>query len=331
MKNILITGGAGYIGSHIIESLNKNKYKTFILDNLSSGYKELINKKSIFFKVDLNNVKRIKTIIKKNKIESVIHLAALLDINESQKNPKKYIDNNFIGTKKLLEACVESNIKNFIFSSTAAVYKDGTYKVKENSILKPKSVYGKTKLNAEKIIEKELKKNKINYAILRFFNVCGASPSNKIGQINSYDLLFKNLASSVLKKNPKINIYGNNYNTKDGTCIRDFIHVSDISDIHIKILKKISKIKKSYILNCGYGIGRSVKEIVKSFEKISNKKIKIIYKKRRNADLSQIIANNNKLLELIKWKPKFNNLSIMVKTSIIWEKKLNERIRKNFK
>ena len=324
IKKILVTGGAGYIGSHIVEELIRKKFNVFIVDNLSNGHKILINKKAKFYKVDIRNRYKISKIIKDNNIDSVIHLAALLDVNESQFKPKKYFNNNVDGTINILNSIKKSSVKNFIFSSTAAVYKDGVYKVTEKSILKPKSIYGKTKLKSEQSVKKILTKNKINYAILRYFNIVGASPSNLIGQINKYDLLFKNLSLATLNKYPLINIYGNNYNTPDKTCIRDFIHVSDIADIQIKVLKKIDKINKSVVLNCGYGVGRSVLEVANSFIKNSKKNIKIIYKKRRAADLSQIIANNNKLKRFINWKPRFLNLNNIVKTCLRWERKLNK-------
>ena len=323
MINVLVTGGAGYIGSHIIEELVKLKKKVFILDNLSTGKRRLINKKAKFYLLDLGNSNKLKKIIRKNKIDSIIHLAALLDVNESQKKPKKYFKNNVIGTRNLLNACKNTSIRNFIFSSTPAVYKDGIYKVKELSEKKPKSNYGKTKLRAENLVINHLKKSKINYAILRYFNVCGSSKSNKFGQINSYDLLFKNLAKSVISKKPKINIYGADYKTKDGTCIRDFIHISDIADIHIKVLKKIDKQNKSVILNCGYGSGKSVLDVIKEFEISSKKKIEIIIKPRRKADLSQIISDNTKLKNFLRWKPKYNNLKLMVNSCIKWERKLS--------
>ena len=322
MKNILITGGAGYVGSNVAELLIKKKYKIFIIDNLSTGFRRLINKRAKFLKIDLKEKNKVRNLIKDNNIDSVIHLAALLDVNESQKKPKKYFQNNVIGTRDLVNACLNSSVKNFIFSSTAAVYKDGIYKVNEKSPVKPKSNYGKGKLKAEKIIKSKFSKSEINYAILRYFNVCGSSKSNKYGQINSYDLLFKNLAKNSIKKNPSINIYGNDYGTKDQTCIRDFIHVSDLADIHFKVLKKINKINTSILINCGYGSGRSVLQVVKAFQKVLRKRIKIIYKPRRKADLSQIIANNLKLKKFLKWKPRYNNLNLMVKSSVRWEKKL---------
>jgi len=323
IKNILITGGAGYIGSHITEHLIKKKFNVFIIDNLCTGYKKLINKKSKFIKKDLKQTKGLRQVILDNKIDSVIHLAASLDVTESQKKPSKYIANNVKSTSNLINACIDTSVSSFIFSSTAAVYKDGIYKVNEKSPTKPKSIYGKTKLEAENLIKAAFKVNKIKYVILRFFNVCGASSSEQIGQINSYDLLFKNLAVAVLKKKPEINIYGNDYKTKDGTCIRDFIHVSDLSEIQAKLINKIEKIKISTTLNVGYGVGATVLDVVKSFEKHTKKKIKINFLPRRKADLKQIIADNSKLKKFLNWKPKYNKLSIMVKSSIKWEKKIS--------
>ncbi len=320
IKNILITGGAGYIGSHISEILIKDKKKVFIVDNLSTGYKKLINKKAKFYKININNIKKIKSIIDKNKIESVIHLAASLIIGEGEKYPKKYFKNNVSNTKNFILACANTTVKNFIFSSTAAVYKDVKFKVTEKSKLKPKSIYGKTKLAAEKIIIKNCKKNKINYGVLRYFNIVGSSPSGKIGLINKGDHLFKNYSMEVLKKKPLLKIYGTNYPTHDGTCERDFIHVSDIAEIHSQVLKKIDKTNKSKILNCGYSKGISVKQVAVKFLRYGNKNTKIIYAPRRKSDLVKIIAVTKNLKQFIRWKPKFDNLDIMVKSSLKWEK-----------
>ena len=321
IKNILITGGAGYIGSHISEILAKNKKKIYIIDNLSSGYRKLINKKAKFFKANIHNYKIVKKIIKKNKIDSVIHLAANLIISEGEKYPKKYFKNNVTGTQNLLKACSDSTIKNIIFSSTAAIYKDGQFKVSENSIIKPKSVYGKTKIKCEKIIQSFCKKSHINYGILRYFNIAGSSPSGKIGLINKSDHLFKNFSREIMKKKPVLKIYGNNYKTKDGSCIRDFVHVSDIAEIHLKVLNKIDKINKSVVLNCGYNKGTSVLEVAKEFKKQTSKKVKILITKRRKADLVKIIATNKKLMRFIQWKPKFNDLRKIVKSCLMWEKR----------
>ena len=325
VRNILITGGAGYIGSHVTEILLKKYKKVFLLDNLSTGHRKLINKKAKFFKLDIHRKDKVRKIIKKNKIDSIIHLAANLIIGEGQRKPKKYYKNNVLGTKNLLDACKDTTVKNFIFSSTAAIYKEGQYKVTEKSIIKPKSIYGKTKIKAENLIRNFAKKNKINYGILRYFNIAGSSPSGKIGLINkNSDHLFKNYSIEILKKKPKLKIYGTNYKTKDGSCIRDFIHVSDIAEIHYLVLEKINKLNISKILNCGYNQGSSVLQVAKEFKRQSSKKINIIETKRRSNDLIKIIASNNNLKKFINWKPKFNNLGKIVKSCIVWEKKLNK-------
>ena len=322
MKNILITGGAGYIGSHISEILIKNNKKLFIIDNLSTGFKILINKKAFFYNLDILNTTKLRKIIFEKKIDSVIHLAASLSIGIGEKYPKLYYKNNVLGTKSLLKACNNSLVKNFIFSSTAAVYKDKQNTVNEKSKILPKSVYGKTKLLAEKIIISYCKKEKINYGVLRYFNVCGASPSGKIGLISKGDHLFKNISTEIVKKKPLISIYGNDYNTPDGTAIRDFIHVTDLAEIHYQVLKKISQSKKSKILNCGYNRGLSVKQVINEFKSQVKKTIKIKFQKRRLGDMEILIANNKSLKKFINWKPKYNSLSHIVKTCIRWEKKI---------
>ena len=321
VKNILITGGAGYIGSHISEILIQKKKKIFILDNLSTGHKRLINKKAKFILGDITNRHIIKKILKKHKIDSVIHLAAALSVGESQKKPNKYKRINIEGTKRLLISINNSNVKNIIFSSTCAVYKDGLDRVSESSKLKPTSVYGKTKLIGEKLIKKFCKRNRINYGILRFFNVAGASPTGKIGQINKGDQLFKNLSLELNKRYPVFKVYGDDYNTKDGTCIRDYIHVSDIAKIHYEVLKKINKINNSVIFNCGYSKGISVKEVIEAFKKNTRKKIIVRILKRRKGDMAKITANSSKLRKFIKWKPKYDNLNKIVKSCLYWEKR----------
>ena len=322
VKNILITGGAGYIGSHIVEILACKKNNIYILDNLSTGHKRLINQRANFIFGDINNQNLIKKILNKHNIDSVIHLAAVLSVGESEKNPLKYKKINIEGTKKLLSSLKDSNVKNLIFSSTCAVYKDGLTKVSERSKLKPTSVYGKTKLIGERLIETFSKKNKINYGILRFFNVVGASSSGKIGQINKGDQLFKNLAVELERQKPNFKIYGDDYKTKDGTCIRDYIHVVDIAEIHLKVLKKINQFNNSVILNCGYSKGVSVKDVVEKFKKNTKKKVLVKIFKKRKGDMAKITANSSKLKKYINWKPKFNNLNLIVRSCINWEKKL---------
>jgi len=323
MKKILITGAAGYIGAHVAELLIKKKKKIFIVDNLSTGFKELLNKKAHFTNLNILNTPRLKKIIIENRIDSIIHLAASLSIGVGERNPKFYYKNNVLGTKSLLSACNNTLVKNFIFSSTAAVYKEGKKIVSEKSKVNPKSVYGKTKLLAEKQIIINCKKMKINYGILRYFNVCGASPSGKIGIISKGDHLFKNLSVAAMKKKPLIKIYGNDYNTPDGTAIRDFIHVSDLAEVHYRVLDIISKTKKSKILNCGYNRGLSVKQVVSEFQNQIKKPFHIKFINRRQGDMEMLISNNTVLKKLINWEPKYNSLKTIVRSCIRWEKKTN--------
>ncbi|MDC1496399.1 UDP-glucose 4-epimerase GalE [Pelagibacteraceae bacterium] len=312
----------GYIGSHIVEQLIKNKENVIILDNLVTGYKKLINKKAKFFKADIKNKSKITEIIKDYNISSIIHLAAYLNVSEAENNKKKYYQNNIIGTKNLLEACKNSNVENIIFSSSCSIYGDVKGSVNENRKPNPQGYYAYTKYKSEELIKKFSKQNKFKYGILRYFNVAGASPSGKIGEIEkSHGHLIKNLAIESLKKKPKIKIFGNDYSTEDGTCIRDYIHVSDLTDIHIKGLKYLKDNQKSFILNCGYGKGYSVKQIVDIFKK-TKKGVDVQYQKRRPGDIAQVYANTKKFKKILKWRPKYNNIKLIIQSAIKWEKKL---------
>ena len=320
--NILITGGAGYIGSHIVEQLIKFKNNITIIDNLETGFKRLINKKAKFIKSDIKNKKKLTKIISENKIDTIIHLAAYLNVSEAEKYKNKYYENNVIGTKNLIEACKNSNVKNIIFSSSCSIYGNIKGAVSENKKPNPIGYYAYTKYKGENLIKKYSKKFDYRYVILRYFNVAGASPSNKIGEIQvSHGHLFKNIAIQANKKKPIIKIYGNDYKTKDGTCIRDYMHVSDLADIHIKSIDYLYKKKNSLVLNCGYGKGYSVQDIINIFKKIK-KNCKVIYEDRRPGDVAQVYANTKKFKQLLKWKPKYNNIKKILLSGIKWEKKL---------
>jgi len=324
--NILITGGAGYIGSHIVEQLTKKNNNIFILDNLETGNKILINKRANFIKGDIKNKKLVNKIIKEYKIKTIIHLAAYLNVSEAEKNKSKYRKNNIEGTQNLLLACKNSEVKNFIFSSSCSIYGNIKGNVSEKIKPNPQGYYAYTKFIGEKLVKKYSQNYKFKYGILRYFNVAGASESGKIGEIEtSYGHLIKNIAIESLKQKPLINIFGNNYQTRDGTCVRDYIHVSDLANIHIKGLNYLKKNKKSFILNCGYGKGYSVLEIVNLFKKIK-KNLTIKYKKRRAGDIAQVYSNTKKFYKLFRWKPKHNDMYSIIKSAIKWEKKI-----KNFK
>jgi len=322
-ENILVTGGAGYIGSHIVELLIKTKSNIIIIDNLVTGHKKLLNKKAKFIKVDIKNKTLITKIINNYEISSIIHLAGSLNVSEAEKNKKKYYKNNVEGTLNLIKACKNSFVKNIIFSSSCSVYGNVKGSVNEKMKPNPQSYYALTKYKAEEIIKKFSKKYNYKYGILRYFNVAGASPSGKIGEIEtSHGHLIKNIAIQSLKKKPVINIYGNDYKTKDGTCVRDYIHVSDLATIHIMALKYINKNSKSLILNCGYGKPYSVLDIANIF-KIKKKNTQIRFKKRRPGDIAEVYSNTKKINKILKLKVKYDNLENILDSAYKWEKKIN--------
>ena len=326
MYNILITGGAGYIGRQIINLIDKKKFNIVVVDNLNTTKKNYLPKNIKVEKINILNKKKLEKLFSFYNFDGVIHLAAKCVVSESQKYPDIYYETNIIGTKNVIRYSKKFKVKHFIFSSSCSIYGNSDGIVKENNKKKPVSYYGKTKLIGENLIKRSFKNTKIKFVILRYFNVVGADLKNKIGEIGDKDRLFNNISKKVINKNFKINIYGNDYKTKDGTCIRDYMHVYDLAKIHLNCLKKFKYIGKSLELNCSYGKGYSVLDIVKSFEKISKRKINLIYKKRRNGDTEKVIASNKKLNQFIKWKPKFNKLDSMVSTTFLWNKYLNKNL-----
>lgn len=326
MYNILITGGAGYIGRQIINLIDKKKFNIVVVDNLNTTKKNYLPKNIKVKKVNILNKKKLEKLFSIYNFDGVIHLAAKCVVSESQKYPDIYYETNIIGTKNIIRYSKKFKVKHFIFSSSCSIYGNSDGIVKENNKKKPVSYYGKTKLIGENLIKRSFKNTKIKFVILRYFNVVGADLKNKIGEIGDKDRLFNNISKKVINKNFNINIYGNDYKTKDGTCIRDYMHVYDLAKIHLICLKKFKHIRKSLELNCSYGKGYSVLDIVKSFEKIAKRKINLIYKERRNGDTEKVIASNKKLNQFIKWKPKFDKLDSMVSTTFLWNKYLNKNL-----
>ena len=316
---VLVTGGAGYIGSTVSNLLLDMGHEVTIIDNLSRGMKKNIPKLADFYKVDISNKKKLNIIFSKKKIELVIHFAAYIDNEESFKQPHIYIKNNYLKAKIFFECCIENNIKKFILSSTAAVYGNKDKPIKEDDKLMPMSPYSKSKLKLEKFLEK--KKNFISCIVLRYFNVAGCEQKLRCGfNIKNNQNLILNLCLSSIKK-VYFTINGLNYNTKDGSPIRDYIHVKDLAYIHLLVAKLILRKKIFQIVNCGYGKGYSVKEILLKFNSISDNKILYKIGKRRKNDIAKSISNTEKLFKLIKWKPKYNNLTPMLKSSLDWYKK----------
>ena len=320
--NILLTGGAGYIGSHASHSLLDNGHQVTIIDNLITGNKNLIPSKADFIKCNIADRLIITNLLQKKKFDILMHFAGYIQVEESVNNPEKYFNNNTVNAKILFDTCVENNLTNIIFSSTAAAYGNPVDKkpISENSLLKPLNPYGESKILTEKYLQNN---PKLNYIILRYFNVAGADPKMRSGLVSKKTTHLIKIASEVaVGKRDKITIFGNNYPTPDGTAIRDYIHVSDLADIHLKAAKHLISNQTSTILNCGYGKGFSVKEVINIANKINDKPILFDMGNRRAGDSSMLVSNVSKLKEVLNWRAKHDDLSFIIRTSIEWEKKL---------
>ena len=314
---ILITGGAGYIGSTVANFFLEKKHKVTIIDNLSTGNKNNIPKKSIFYKCDISERKKIKEILNK-KFDVVLHFAAYANNEESIKKPQKYLNNNYYKAKIFLNLCYESGIQNYIYSSTAAVYGQQKQKVKESANVKPLSPYAKSKYKLEEYLFENNKK--FNFIILRYFNVGGVEKKLRSGFNIKNKSLISNLCESFIY-NKKFFIYGNSYKTKDGTAIRDYIHISDLAKIHYKFSLKLLNRKYSDIFNCGYGKGITVKNMYNIFKSISKKSSNVVYTNKRKKDISISISDVSKLKKEINIIFRKKILLDLAKSSIAWYKK----------
>ena len=323
-KNILLTGGAGYIGSHVVNLLVDKGFSVTVIDNLITGNKSLVNKKAKLIICDIANVKKISQVLKNKKFDIVLHFAGLIRVDESVKKPKKYLDYNYNKSKIFFNTCCNNGIKKIIFSSTASVYGNLTKsKVSEKNAVKPINPYAKSKLLFEKYLLKKSKTSDIRYIILRYFNVAGADKKLRSGLISKHSThLIKVACEVAIGKKKKLIINGANYNTEDGTPIRDYIHISDLADIHLITSRYLLNGGKSQIFNCGYGKGFSVNQVIKTMNKILKKKLPTSIGKRRKGDIKKIVANTNKFKKFFSWQPRYNSLSTIISTALKWEKKL---------
>jgi len=333
--NILVTGGAGYIGSHVVKELLSNDQSNItVLDSFKTGFKHTIKTLQSFGKInfinqDLCEWKKVEDIFEANNFDVVMHFAASLLVGESVTNPLKYYINNTCNTANLINLCNKYNVNKFIFSSTAAVYGEPStdkMPLHENETVNPINPYGSSKLFSEQIIKDNAKANKeFKYVILRYFNVAGAEESLDIGECHEPEThLIPLVVKTALGIRDKIMIFGDDYDTQDGTCIRDYIHVDDLASAHISVLEYLKE-NDSNIFNCGYGHGFSVKEVINAVKKVSKIDFKVEISSRREGDPSMLIADNTKILELTNWKPKYDNLELICKTALEWEKKYYEQ------
>jgi len=322
-KSILVTGGAGYIGSHVVRQLGEAGERIVIIDNLSTGFEDAVLYGDLI-QGNMGDKELVSRILKDYDVDSVIHFAAHTIVPESVENPLKYYGNNTCNSRNLMECCRDAGVKNFIFSSTAAVYGiPETESASETSPLSPINAYGTSKLMTEWMLRDLSAVTDLNHVALRYFNVAGSDPDCRIGQsTEKATLLIKVACEAAVGKRDKVYIFGTDYPTADGTGIRDYIHVEDLASAHLKSLEYLRNGGESATLNCGYGHGYSVREVLDTVEKVNGKKLNIIEEDRRAGDPPTLIAEVGLIRELTGWEPQYDNLEFIVKTSLDWEKKL---------
>ena len=320
---ILVTGGAGYIGSHVVRQLGERGENVIVLDNLSTGHKEAVLYGTLVVG-DTGDRELVLRLLREHNIKSILHFAANTVVPESVEKPLQYYRNNTVNVLNLLECCQAAGVEHFIFSSTAAVYgTPDTLMVTEESPTRPESPYGLSKLMSEWLLRDYAGTGAIRHVTLRYFNVAGADPEARIGQATpNATHLIKVAVEALCGKRQSVSVFGTDYPTADGTGVRDYIHVEDLAAAHLSALDYLRNNGKSVTLNCGYGHGYSVLEVLKTAEKVAGKALNIHYAPRRPGDLAAIAADSSKLRSLLNWQPKFDNLQTIVQHALTWEQKL---------
>jgi UDP-glucose 4-epimerase len=321
-QSVLVTGGAGYIGSHVVKQLGESGENIIVLDNLSTGFSEAV----LYGKLiegDTGDRELVDRILREHRVESVLHFAAHTIVPESVADPLKYYRNNTAASRNLLDCCQRAGVKHFIFSSTAAVYgmPPGGIASEETPLL-PINPYGTSKLMTEWMLRDLSAVTALRHVILRYFNVAGSDPGGRIGQsTQKATLLIKVACEAAVGRRSHVSIFGTDYPTEDGTGVRDYIHVEDLAEAHLKALDYLRKGGHSTVLNCGYGHGSSVREVLRSVERIHGSPLRVREEPRRAGDPPVLIARADRIKSILGWKPRFDDLDFIVKTSLEWERK----------
>lgn len=322
---ILVCGGAGYIGSHMVYRLIEDGEEVCVVDNLSTGFEKAVHEKAKFYKGDIRDDELMDRIFSENSIESVVHFAASSQVGESVEKPLMYYDNNVNASLQLVKSMLRNNVYNIVFSSTAAIFGNvEKMPITEDTPKNPTSPYGETKLAIEKMLDWTSRVTDLNYVALRYFNVAGAHHTSEIGEAHNPETHLIPIVLQVgLGQRDKIFIFGDDYNTKDGTCVRDYIHVEDLADAHVLSLNYLKEEKKSNVFNLGNGEGFSVKEIIESSRRVTDKEIPAEMADRRAGDPDNLIASSERIKAVLGWEPKYTNVEDIINSA--WQWHLNSR------
>jgi UDP-glucose 4-epimerase len=326
MPSILVTGGAGYIGSHVARQLVERGERIVVLDNLSTGFREAVLGAPLVVG-DVGDTDLVERVLAEHDIDTAMHFAAHTVVPESVSNPLKYYGNNTCATRNFLACCSKAGVGHFVFSSTAAVYGMPEAGIAdETTATQPINPYGMSKLMSETMLRDLSAATPMRHVILRYFNVAGCDPEGRIGQSTpNATLLIKVACEHAVGKRPKLSIFGTDYPTADGTCVRDYIHVDDLADAHIRALTHLRVGGESLTLNCGYGHGYSVREVLDTVERIAGRPLELVEEPRRAGDPPMLIARSERLQALLGWKPRHDDLDFIVRTALAWERQNTAR------
>ncbi|GGK38240.1 UDP-glucose 4-epimerase GalE [Salinarimonas ramus] len=327
---VLVTGGAGYIGAHAALALVESGERVIVLDDLSTGLRESVPSQAQLVVGDVADQDLVGRLVAEHGIEEILHFAAKIEVPASVANPLYYYEANTLKTRALLEAAVRAGVRRIVFSSTAAVYGEPSQPMmSEDAAPDPINPYGRSKLMSEWMIEDAARAHGLDYVILRYFNVAGADPKGRIGQCTpNATHLVKVACQTALGRRPALDVFGEDYPTPDGTCIRDYIHVSDLADAHLRALEHLRGGGESLVLNCGYGRGASVREVIESVKRASGVDFAVRAAPRRAGDPAALIADATRLRETFAWSPRFADLDAIVSQALAWEARLPDEREK---
>ena len=320
--HILVVGGAGYIGSHMVKRLIADNHQVVVVDNLSTGYRDAVLTES-FYEVDIANQEALSKVFSQHKFDAVFHFASFIQVGESVLEPAKYYRNNVAATLSLLEVMVKFKVKHFVFSSTAAVFGNPTYSpIDEKHPKVPINPYGQSKLMVEKILEDFDRAYGLKSVSLRYFNAAGADPEGELGERHIPEThLIPLVLQAASGRRESISVFGQDYDTRDGTCVRDYIHINDLADAHVKAIDYLKKGNNSAAFNLGNGKGFSVKEIIDAAVKVTGKKIPVKYAERRAGDPPTLVADASLAQKVLGWTPEYQNVEDIISHAWAWEEK----------